>query len=211
MSLTYKTFYDVAKLTVWGDVKDGKTSRLVLSFRDGNPRFTAYTGEQGPGGVISFPMDVFTFGSVIQLMRDITASPNGNSFTFDSLTVVYEDNQPTDKTRVVSKLVVGKSDEGVNYIAVVTDGKAPAMFPIVPTKWHNYSDKEGNPLPKGPVSNSLLKGMCSLMENVLANITVQYSNEEYTESDRKPTLIKTNVTTSTTSVSTEDILAGINF
>ena len=91
----YKTFYDVPKLTVWGDSIDSEggkgRARLSFGFRDGNPRFIVNTGEAtGGAGMIIFPMDFMTFGGVCEVIDRIIQAEPGAKCSITSLGVKYE-------------------------------------------------------------------------------------------------------------------------
>jgi len=198
MSKLYKTYYDLAKLVIWSDepINPDVTTkaRLVFSFRDGNPRITVYTGLQGPSGVISFPSDYPTMTYALNKLKDIANGPNDNKVIIESLTSVYIDNKITSDKRLVSTLHVGKSKDGILYISVVSDDKPKIVFPIKTSPYHVFKDKDGNIIPESELSKDLTLGICDLVLELLSNAIQQYTNEEYTVGDRKPTPIRQNGT-----------------
>lgn len=186
------TYYDISKLVIWGDeTTDGenKRSRLVFSFRDGNPRITVYTGASGANGVISFPSDYPTMVGIITLLKDVIAGQPGMKYAIDSLTTVYDNNKPTTEKKIVSTLYIGKSKEGLIYFSVITEGKPKLVFTIKPSPFHVFRDSEKNNIPDSVISCKLATGIADLVLNIISNVITEYTAEEYTGA-RKPTPIK---------------------
>lgn len=194
MASSYKTFYDLAKITIWSDaggVGDNPArARLTLGFRDGNPRFIVFTGEKGATGAINFPMDYYTFGSVLAMLEHVIDCNPGEKFPIESLSPVYEDNKPVDKLRLNSTLYMGKTAEGVIYLSLIEEGKVKVVFPLKPTKWHTYRDSSKEALPVDFVSKKLARGLVLLLTNVAGNMAVKHADDEYNNSQRKPGVIK---------------------
>lgn len=192
MNQLVKTYWDIAKLVVWGDEAtegDSKRPRLVFGFRDGNPRITVYTGVSGPGGVISFPSDYPTMVGVINILKDVIAAAPGTKFSIDSLTSVYENNKPTTEKKVVATLHIGKSKDGLVYFSVITEGKPKLVFTIKASPFHAFRDSEKNIVPDNVISCKIAAGLADLILNIISNVIVNYTTEEYT-GDRKPVAIK---------------------
>lgn len=192
---SYKTYYDVSRIVIWSDGEgegqdSGRRPRMVLSFRDGNPRITVYTGVTGPNGVITFPMDIYTFGSVLEAMKEVVAGEPGGKITIDSIGSVYENNKPTNQTRVVSVLHIGKTKEGVVYLSVIDETKPKIVFPLKPTKWHNYRGPDKELLPESKVSEHIANGLITTFSNVLPLMAMKYTSDEYKYSGRTPSPIR---------------------
>jgi len=183
VSNLFKKYYDVSKLVIWGDdASDSDNARkpkLVLSFRDGNPRFTVYTGTPGQEGVISFPSDYPTLVGVLSLLKDIARGPAGEKFAVDSLTAVYVDNKPTNEKKIVSTLYVGKSKEGLVYFSIIAENKPKIIFTIKSSPYHAYRDNSKNSVPESVLSEKLAIGLADLMLNVISAVLVNYTNEAY--------------------------------
>lgn len=195
MSNFHKKFYDVARLNIWGDTQgdDNKTRpRMVFSFRDGNPRFTVYAGGTGIENMITFPSDPATMVGVMWMIKDIIKGPPGEKFIVDSLGAVYKDNKPTNEKRTVGSLYVGKSKEGLIYFSVIADGKPKHVFTIKPSPYHVFRDGNKNTLPDAKISEYLASGLVDTMLNIIGNVMIQYTNEEYNDGARKQGVIKTN-------------------
>jgi hypothetical protein len=192
MSKLVGTYYDISRFVLWGDENsnnENKRSRLVFSFRDGNPRITVYTGGTGPNSVISFPSDYPTMVGIINILKDVIVSQPGTNFSIDSLTSVYENNKVTTEKKVVSTLYIGKSKEGLIYFSVISENKPKLVFTIKPSPYHIFKDSEKNVIPNEVISCKIANGIAELILNIISNIVTAYTAEEY-DGIRKPTPIK---------------------
>jgi len=196
MSNLYQKYYDISKLVIWGDSdstdQSSKRPRLVFSFRDGNPRISVYTGNSGVEGIISFPSDIPTMVSAMSMLKDVANGPNGNKVAIDSLTVNYVNNKPTNEKKLVSTLYIGKSKEGLVYLSVITEGKPKLVFSIKPSQYHTFKDSEKNVISDSVISPMMAKGIADVVLNVVSNILITYTNEEYNNSGRKQSSTKPN-------------------
>lgn len=190
--LIYKTYYDLAKIVIWADnpnAADGpKRARMVFGFRDGNPRIMVYTGETG--GVIAFPTDPLFFGGFLETLRAIATGPAGTKETMDSLTTYYEDNKPTNETRLISTLHIGKSKDGIIYLSVIAEGKAKLAFSLKSSKFQQFRGENKELLPDAIVSERMAIGLINHLYVVMGNCFAQYTAEEYTHGPRSPAAIK---------------------
>lgn len=190
----HKTYYDLSRIVLWADnteAEDGRRASLKLSFRDGNPRFVVNTGVSGRDGMINFPMDIPHFVAVINLLKDAANGPRGKIFHVDSSGSVYENNKPTEQLEVKAVLHFGKTNQGVTYISVTADGKPKIIFPIQPSRYHEFRDTEKNKLDPELVSKSMACGLADILLAAVAQLMVSYTNEEYTFGTRKPLPIVT--------------------
>lgn len=190
--LMYKSYYDIARLCVWGEPVETdqgpRRPRLVFSFRDGNPRITVYTTEIG--NMISFPSEPLVFGGLLETLRGIVDAEPGSKEMITSEAPEYEDNKPTKRQRLVSTLYVGKSKEGLIYFSVIAEGKPKLIFTFRPSVFHKFLGEDKNPISDAVVSKRLALGLINTLTQVLANCVVQYTNEEYGFGGRKPYAIK---------------------
>ena len=188
-------YYDVSKLVIWGDDAgddSGRRSRMVFSFRDGNPRITVYSGTVGKEGVISFPSDHTTMVTIMNMMKDVAKGEPGNKFSATSQSFIYENDKPTTNKRVVATLHIGKSKEGIVYLSVIMEGRPKLVFSMKPSPFHSFFDKDKNPIPDSAISTKMALGLADLVLTIVGNIIVSYTNEEYETGVRKPALVKTN-------------------
>jgi hypothetical protein len=192
MSNLVKKYFDVARLVIWGDGDEegNRKPRLVFGFRDGNPRITVYTGQQGNDSVISFPSDSPTMISILTYMKDIAKSAPGTKILVESLTLVYENNRPTKEKKVISTLYIGKSKEGLVYLSVISENKPKLIFTIKPSTYHTFKDGDKANIEDSKISELMTIGIADTMLNIIGQILVQYSNDEYTSGIRKQASIK---------------------
>lgn len=186
----YKTFYDVPKLTVWGDSIDSEggkgRARLSFGFRDGNPRFIVNTGEAtGGAGMIIFPMDFMTFGGVCEVIDRIIQAEPGAKCSITSLGVKYENDQPTKEKRLVATFYVGKTKEGVVYFSVISDDKPKLVFPLKTSPFHQWFGNDREQLSEAEVSAILAKGFVRNMSELASHALLVYTSEEYAAGGRK--------------------------
>lgn len=211
MSHLVKKYYDVSKFVIWGEGDDSnRRPRLVFSFRDGNPRITIYTGNTGPESVISFPCDAPHMAAIFTYMKDIATGPNGNKISVDSLTTVYENNQPTTQKRVIGVLHIGKTNEGIVYITVTAENRPKIIFPIKPSQYHVFRDANKNEIPATEISVKMALGIVNLGLEIISQAMMQYSNEEYASGVRKANEIKSNTTSGSSKVISKDMIQDLD-
>lgn len=191
MSHVFKKYYDVSKYVIWGDPVEegGKRSRMILSFRDGNPRMVVYTGGMGAESIINFPADMATLTSIMSTFKEIAQKKEpGYKEIIESLTTVYKDDKPTNEKRVLSKLYIGKSKEGIMYMSLVSENRPKLIFTFIPSLYHVFRDGDGNKIPDAVMSCRLAVAFADTMLDAIATVMIQYTNEEYTEVPRKTSL-----------------------
>lgn len=186
----YQRYTDISRFVIWGEEQDNsnpdqRRPKLTLGFRDGNPRFVVNTGVMGLGGMINFPTDIPTMTYILVKLKDIAEGDPGSKISIDSLTTVYSDNKPTNEKKVVSKLYIGKSKEGLVYLSVIAEGKPKLVFTIKSSPYHVFRDKDNNQIAEAETSKILTLGIANMMLNVISMFVLQYTHEEYLYSGRK--------------------------
>lgn len=186
----YNTYYDVSKCTLWGIKGDNDqfSPRLVLSFRDGNPRFVVYTGEKGV--IINFPCDVFIMQTVLDRMKEIVDAPPGTKIGVNSKSVHYDNGKRTNEKRLVSTLYVGKNKDGIIYIYIREDKKPDIIFAFRKNEWHDFFDANKVELPEDVMSRYFANAYIKFIENSLALFIHQYTLEAYQKGEYKPGVIE---------------------
>lgn len=193
MSIFYKKFADMHRFVMTTESSiEGKVARLVMSFRDGNPRLTVYTGAAGKDGVIAFPSDYPTFASALVNLKQIADGENGKYISIGSLTNTYVDNKMTDEKKMVSSLVIGKSKDGIVYMGVLAEGKPKLIFEFKPSPYHIFKDNTGNNLALSEVSKTIAKGVADLLLSSMAIVMVESSKEYYQETGKSVPIQQTN-------------------
>lgn len=196
----HQTYYDIDKFVIWGNpVNEGERKpRLTFGFRDGNPRITVHTGGEGNESMITFPCDVPHFAAILIRIEELANLRviADDKFFVESLTNDYKDNQPTGGKKVVSTLAVGKTKEGVIYLAVLAESRPTLIFPIKPSEFHTFKDKDKMVIDDHETSRFLTLGITRVLLSAISHYLVQYSNERYDAGSKKPTPIKKNTTQS---------------
>lgn len=188
MSGMLNTYYDVSKLSLWGEKGNQESNpRFALSFRDGNPRFVTYTGEIG--SIINFPCDYRTFVAVLEAFEFMLDAPKGARISIDSKGRKYVNGQRTDEIRLVSVLHIGKSKEGVIFVSLVEEGKPKIAFAFNKNEWHDFRNESGEDIPVEVLSRWYAAGYLKLVRNAIAVMLVDYTREAYRDGEYKPTPI----------------------
>lgn len=190
-TLFVNRFTDIDKIVIWaeGD-ENAKRPRLTFGFRDGNPRLVAHTGGTGAEAMFAFPSDAPTMTYIFNMLKEIAVGEPGKKIAIESLTTLYENNQPTKNKKLVATLYIGKTNEGIVYMSVIAENKPKLVFTIKPSPYHIFRDSEKNEIPVSKISEKLSVGIADLCLNVLSDSVFQYSKELYVEGKRKQTVIK---------------------
>jgi hypothetical protein len=180
MALFSKKFSDITGFVLWSDSSvENRRARLVLSYRDSNPRFTVYTGAAGKEGVISWPCDLPHFVTILNMLKDIANGPNGDKKVIDSLTTKYENDKPTNEKVLMSKLVIGKNNEGVCYMALIDENKPKIAFEIKPSQYHIFRDSNGEMIPISAVSRLMTIGIADSLLTLVSVTMLEHTKETY--------------------------------
>ena len=181
MAKMLKNYYDISNFVIWGDAvnENSSRSRLVLSFRDGKPRLTVYTGLKGQGSVISFPCDSIHITTIFNMLKEIAQGEPSKKVSIDSLTLKYVDNKVTNELELVSTLYIGKSEEGIVYLAIISENKPKLVFSIRPSRFHVFRDSEKNVIPEAQISKMMAISLADLALNLVAIGIMQYTSEDY--------------------------------
>lgn len=192
-SLFLNKFTDIDKIVIWAEGEENaKRPRLTFGFRDGNPRLLAHTGVVGTEGLIAFPSDAPTMTYILNTLKEIAVGAPGKKVAIESLTTLYENNQPTNGKKLVSTLYIGKTNEGLVYLSVIAEGKPKLVFTIKPSPYHTFRDGDKVDIPVSKVSEKLAIGIADICLNIISSAIMSYSGEVYTEGKRKQTTIKPN-------------------
>ena len=191
MSHLLQSYYDVSKLVIWGEAElNAKRPRLVFGFRDGNPRITVYTGEEGANGVISFPTDYPSMATIATIIRDVANGSNEDKVSIDALVTKYENNTPLKEKRLLSTFYIGKSKEGIVYFCLFSDNKPKHVFPIKPSDFHVFRDSGKNIISSEIISKKMAIGISDILLNIISSVILSYTNEELDAGLKKSVKIK---------------------
>jgi hypothetical protein len=105
------------------------------------------------------------------------ASTEFTKLTAESWQPVYVDNKPTKEKKLASTLHVGKTKEGVVYMALVTETHPKIVFYIKPSAFHVFKDKEGNKIDDGHMSKAMTLMLVDLLMECIANVMTRRAEE----------------------------------
>jgi len=177
-----------APLSLYTDADESGETYASLSWaiRGGYPRMTVYTENTRSRDRNSFsfdkliiaPMDPITINIVIENLKQVIKSETEIKLSMRCYNVKYVNDQKTDDVALQSTVIIGKSKDGVVYLAAVAEGKKKVKFNLLPnSKWHKYNDAKGNEITdKKVLSNYFSTAYCnrlkSLMDKHLADDSV---------------------------------------
>ena len=179
MSMVSK-FYDISRFVIWGDEinEESRKSRLIISFKNGNPRFTVYTGIKGPGSIIQFPCDAVHMVTIAVLLKEVADSEPGEKIAVTSKTTKYVDDRPTKELELVSTLYIGKSKDGIVYFSIISENKPKLIFTLKPSRFHTFLNGEGVQIPDSEISKKMAKAIGESIANLVTIGIMQYTSEE---------------------------------
>ena len=183
---TTKTFIDIAKIVLWAEspVDDTKRARLQIGLRDGNPRIVVYTGGKGKEAVINFPMNIIDTVTIMNVLKDIANGQPGHLITARSQGNVWKDNKPTNETRDIAQLHIGKSKEGIVFLSVTMEGRPKIVFPFKPAAFMIFQTQDKNPVSMDYISGKMAIGLADTVLGICAMLVMNYTTEEYTNGTR---------------------------
>lgn len=192
MPALYKTFFDLPLLVLWGNKisEDGKQTRLTFGFRDGRPRMTVNTGQQGKESMIIYPADVPNLTAMMLYLKDVCTGVRTEPVINESLAPVYVDDKPTPEKKVRAQLIVGKSKDGIVYIAVIADNYPKIVFPFKTSDYHVFRNSNKEVIPASEVSVKLALGYADQVLGAITLAVSRHAEEEYESGDRKLTSIE---------------------
>lgn len=168
------------KFALYGKPVDGGRGMPKMTFDvyRGNPSITVFTNDPADpdGKPIRAKMDPAIFGTFIATCRQVLDAEPGEQFR-----LVNRTGHPK-KTFVDSITIVGKSPEGVVYLALNKQDKPTKRFNILPTVYSDLADSQGNPIPDGVKSVLYAKGFI----NMLDAFVTQYITETYEPPQPQP-------------------------
>jgi len=168
-----KNALDEVKLRLNGDLVKGARRPPTLSMlMFGNQlRVSCYTNLENDTnrGRIEAKMDSLTAYSFIHLIRNARKLQPGEKNSIECRTVLNGDfRNPVLETT----LVVGRDQEGVIYIGVISaDDQRPRLkFKLLFTNFHSFCGADNKPLGEVTTSELVSQSYATLMENLCANV-----------------------------------------
>lgn len=189
-----KTYAHFAKVVLWAEspVEEGKRAQLQIGLRDGNPRFIVYSGGKGKESVLNFPMTLIDTVAIMNILKDIASGNKGEMVTARSLGNVYKDNQPTKEVKDIARLHIGKSKEGIVFLSVTMEDRPKIVFPIEPSKYMVFQDRDKQPMDPSYISEKMAVGLANMVLEACTILMINYTEQEYEQGIRTVTEITGN-------------------
>lgn len=180
-----KNALDEMKLRLNGDIVKGarRPSSLAILMMSNQLRVRCYTNLENDknNGLIEAKMDAPTAYGMLELVqRVINEDQPGIKYGLECKAPHNGDwRNPTLETT----LWVGRDDEGVVYIGVISaDSSRPMLkFPLVSTDFHNFLDSNKKPLGKKASSEIYGQGWLNLMRSLCASVMDTHFKERETK------------------------------
>lgn len=181
-----KTFIDVAKIVLWAEspVEEGKRARFQIGLRDGNPRFVVYTGGKGKESILNFPMGVVECVSIMNMLKDVASGENGKMIDAVARGNVWKDDKPTNETKDIATLHLGKSKEGIVFLSVTMEGRPKIVFPLKASNYTVFRDQNKQAISESYYSEKMAISVADLTMEICAMLIMNYTTEEYTNGTR---------------------------
>lgn len=180
-----KNALDEMKLRLNGDIVKGarRPSSLAILMMSNQLRVRCYTNLETDknNGLIEAKMDAPTAYGMFELIQKVIHEDQpGIKYGLECKAPINGDwRNPTLETT----LWVGRDDEGVVYIGVISaDSSRPMLkFPLVSTDFHNFLDANKKPLGKKVSSEIYGQGWLNLMRNLCASVMDTHFKERETK------------------------------
>ena len=152
--------------------EDKDVASLAWGIRMGYPRITVFTSNDKSmpifNRMVTAPFDIVTFQMFCNMLIDVVNYSKGESRYIECLNNKYVNGERTNEIYVQAKVVVGKDDKGINYLAVLEDGKKKVKFELLPGNYHRFFNKDKNLIEdKELLSNEFTKAYAELVNKLV--------------------------------------------
>ena len=170
-------------------IKEEKDSAsLQWSTRGMYPRITVYTSNNNAfvnnklnyDFVITAPFDIITLQMFINLLKQVCKDESNTRYTIDCLNTRVVNGVRTNEKYVQAKVIIGKDDNGIIYIAATEDNKKRIKFTLLPNlDFFKFYNKDGSII-KDPATLSVLytEAYIKSIETLLVTDTLLLSKKE---------------------------------
>lgn len=160
-----------------------KPGSWAISLVSNNPRIDVYTNVPNDkyNGNIRGAMDMPTFYTLIELMREAVKLEDNQVLKLQNLNHTFFEGKRSDHPKLVSTTLVGRDKDGVLFLACVAKDRPYLKFSMLPSNYHVMIGTNGEPMEKREASNFYLKGYANMLENMMGAVAVK----EYQEPVKK--------------------------
>lgn len=120
-------------------------------------------------GKIEAKLDTLTFFALIEEIERIAAGPNGTRTAISNMGHPFTNGQRSKEAKLDTRITVGKTGEGVVWIAVTSweQGRPVIQFSFTPSQYHNWANADGTPLTEAEVSTRYAKAFTHSMSQLV--------------------------------------------
>lgn len=139
--------HDLEQFTLWADTPDRPGFRARLSFgeRNGAPRITVFTNYEERPNILFAGMTPVAFWMFLDSFEELVKQPGKARLFIENTDYAPNANKKSDNPEMVvrNKLMYGKSEEGVCWLAMEQQGVKTIYFKLLPSIWHHFCKADG--------------------------------------------------------------------
>lgn len=178
-----KNALDNKKLGMRAPNATGQYASLQWSLVNNNPRITVYTNDANDTkdyGKISANLDAPTFFSFLTILKKAIDAPIGEKIELpiiENSNFIFPGGKRSEKPVVVSRLIVGRDEDGTIWISVTAQGRPNIKFPFTSPEFHSLIRKNGEKISAGELSAIYASAYHSMLSSVMAHCLVSLYTE----------------------------------
>ena len=173
--------HDLAQFTLWAETpnRPGFRSRLQFGERNGAPRISVFTNAESGPKVLAVGMDPGIWNMFADMMTTVIRTNGPIRMKIENMqkdpSVTDKVTNPDNVAKVIKNtLHIGKTDEGVVYIAVEQKDAARIVFRLLPSSWHVFYKPDGQQMTREEASSAyasaLLRALQSSMDRWISRL-----------------------------------------
>lgn len=152
-----------------------KIPGLIYKVVNLNPRFQVYMNDGNVEKPLNFAMNPLIANQFFVVMRDIISRPTPDRVEFEIKGTFDHRGQQTDKPAPISRMFVGRNNDGVMYMSFQAKNESPAMFLFQSDFFAEMKGPDGERLEVGRASNYAAEGYLNLMTQLTnTDLVVNY-------------------------------------
>lgn len=184
-------YLDLAKFNLYAPLStnSGARARLTWGLINGNPRVTVFTNDPSDtvdNKVIPFNMTYEILFILFDVIEKIAKNQGEIRRIFKYSRRVYENGKPTDDIVEVSKLLVGKDNDGMCWISVTADNRPQIKFEFNIGNQTTIFGQDNQPLAPSLVSAATAIGTAKGLQAAYAGVLSEIFLNPPPREDSKP-------------------------
>jgi len=171
-------FYRYKFLKLYKADNNKNLASLTWGVRMGYPRVTVFTSNDESISIydrmITAPFDSETFMMFVNMLKSVTTLKRGEKLKMDCLNYKYRDGAKTNEIYTQATVIIGKDEDGVNYIAVIEEKKKKVKFEFLPGKFHRFYNSDGTEnTDKSLLSDSFTLAYADILDKAISAVVVR--------------------------------------